>query len=72
MVIGMITVFLFLCIQIVLITVVARLTKGIAQREVEEIEKARLERAQRAKKSKEKGPPMAVLAAAVATYEANK
>lgn len=75
MIIGMSTVMVFLVLMIVSIGLVAHLTKDFAAKELEAI---RLEREARALKAKQKKLaaqanelPLAVIAAAVAAYEAD-
>ncbi len=70
MILGMSIVFLFLSLQILLMMLVARLTRGIAAKELEQIQAEKTARAQKAKKSKQAaGAPVAIIAAAVKTYE---
>lgn len=77
MVVGMTTVMLFLSLMIFFISLVARLTKGVTAREIEAIEHekeiAALSR-KRAKEAAEAGTDtdIAVIAAAVAAYEAER
>ena len=70
MILGMSIVFLFLTLQILLMMLVARLTQGIAAKELEQIKADKAVRAQKAKISKQSvGAPVAILTAAVKTYE---
>lgn len=76
MVVGMTTVLLFLSFMIMLITLVARLTKDITAREMQAIEdeKERM-RAQREREklaAEEGDDDIAVIAAAVAAFEAER
>lgn len=75
MFVGMTTVMLFLGLMIYFINLVARLTKGVAMREVEAMKKERELLAQNRKKVKETvvdnaDEDIAVIAAAVAAFEA--
>ena len=71
MVIGMSTVFLFLLVQITLISITAKLTKGSAQKELEEMEQEKLARSKKGKKS-QGSDLIAAIAVAVAQHEAGK
>lgn len=75
MLVGMTTVMLFLGLMIYFINLVARLTRGVAMREVEAMKKERELLAQNRKKVKETvadnaDEDIAVIAAAVAAFEA--
>lgn len=75
MVVGMTTVMLFLTLMIIFINFVAMLTKGAAAKEIEAIEEERKLAALNRKKAKEAtqtdaDEDIAVIAAAVAAYEA--
>lgn len=75
MLVGMTTVMLFLGLMIIFINLVARLTKGVAMREVEAMKKERELLARNRKKTKETvidnaDEDIAVIAAAVAAFEA--
>ena len=81
MFIGMTTVMLFLFLMIFLISQVARLTRGVAQRELDAIklERELLARNRKEKKARQDSAPagdddeeIAAIAAAVAAYEAEK
>ncbi|PHR29829.1 MAG: hypothetical protein COA36_02950 [Desulfotalea sp.] len=77
MIVGMTTVMLFLCLMILFINLIAYLTRAEAARETEEIAKARQLQALKRKQAKETTPSdaeedIAVIAAAVATYEAER
>lgn len=77
MIVGMTTVMLFLSLMILFINLVAYLTKGEAIREINEIEKEREFQALKRKQAKEAtsvdaDEDIAVIAAAVATYEAER
>jgi len=77
MVVGMTTVMLFLCLMILFINFVSFLTRGSAAREVEAIAQERALQALNRKKSKEvvsegADEDIAVIAAAVAAYEAER
>lgn len=77
MVVGMTTVMLFLCLMILFITLVAYLTRNVAARELDSIQKERELQVQKRKKSQHNAAQdadedIAVIAAAVATYEAER
>jgi len=77
MVVGMTTVMLFLCLMIIFINLVAYLTRGAAARELDALQKERDLLAQKRKKAQEKpaddaDEDIAVIAAAVAAYEAER
>lgn len=81
MFIGMTTVMLFLFLMIFLISVIARLTRGAAQRELDAIklERELLARSRKEKKARQESASagdvdeeIAAIAAAVAAYEAEK
>lgn len=84
MFVGMTTVLLFLCFMILLLQLVAKLTRGITEKELELIEIEKNKRALLEKKRKEKlaaaGAPahldndeeIAVISAAIAAFEAEK
>ena len=77
MIVGMTTVMLFLCLMILFINFVAYLTKGEAAREIGELEKERALQALKRKQAKEAASvdadeDIAVIAAAVASYEAER
>lgn len=77
MVVGMTTVMLFLSLMIFFINLVARLTRGVTARELEGIEKERAFQAEQRRKAKEAASmdadeDIAAIAAAVATYEAER
>ena len=77
MIVGMTTVMLFLCLMILFINLIAYLTKGEAAREIGEIEKEREFQALKRKQAKEAtsgdaDEDIAVIAAAVAAYEAER
>lgn len=81
MFIGMTTVMLFLFLMIFLINVVARLTRGATQRELDAIklERELLARNRKEKTARQESAPagdddeeIAAIAAAVAAYEAEK
>lgn len=77
MIVGMTTVMLFLCLMILFINLVAYLTKGEATKELEAIEKERELQALKRKQAKEAASAdadedIAVIAAAVAAYEAER
>lgn len=81
MVVGMTTVMLFLLLMILFINAVAMLTRGVTARELGAIEQERKLQAQNRKKAKEASPQassqdgdedIAVIAAAVAAYEAER
>lgn len=66
MAVGLSTVFIFLGLMIVVITVVAKLTKKYAEAELVAMANSRR------KAPKKVGPPVVVLSAAVAAYEADE
>ncbi len=77
MIVGMTTVMLFLFLMILFINLIAYLTKGEAAREMSEIEKEREFQALKRKQAKEAtsgdaDEDIAVIAAAVAAYEAER
>ena len=75
MFIGMTTVMLFLSLMVLLIQLVSYLTRGATAREIEEIKTERELQAQRKKKtqaSSDADEDIAVIAAAVAAYEAQR
>jgi sodium pump decarboxylase gamma subunit len=77
MVVGMTTVMLFLCLMIFFISLVARLTRGVAARELETLQRERDLLAQNRKKAKESAADtgdedIAVIAAAIAAFEAER
>ena len=77
MIVGMTTVMLFLCLMILFINLIAYFTKGEAIRELDAIEKERELQAQKRKQAKEAASAdadedIAVIAAAVAAYEAER
>jgi len=77
MVIGMSTVIIFILVMIVLIQLVAKLTHKSAILELEEIDKERKARAlatakKRKKQTSSEAPPVVVLGAAVAAFEADR
>ena len=77
MIVGMTTVMLFLCLMILFINLIAFLTKGEAAREITEMEKERELQALKRKQAKEASSgdgdeDIAVIAAAVAAYEAER
>lgn len=77
MIVGMTTVMLFLCLMILFINLIAFLTKGEAAREITEMEKERELQALKRKQAKEAASgdgdeDIAVIAAAVAAYEAER
>lgn len=77
MIVGMTTVMLFLLLMILFINLIAYLTKGEAVREISEIEKEREIQALKRKQAKEAtsddvDEDIAVIAAAVAAYEAER
>lgn len=77
MVVGMTTVMLFLGLMIYFINLVARLTRGVAARELEALQKERDLLAQNRKKAKESAAgnadeDIAVIAAAIAAFEAER
>ena len=77
MVIGMTTVFVFLSIMIMVINLVARLTKKHAIIELDQLEEAKLARASKSRNKKGKGTgqgqvPTAVISAAVAAYQTDE
>jgi oxaloacetate decarboxylase gamma subunit len=77
MIVGMTTVMLFLLLMILFINLIAYLTKGEAAREISEIEKEREFQALKRKQAKEAtsddaDEDIAVIAAAVAAYEAER
>jgi sodium pump decarboxylase gamma subunit len=77
MVVGMTTVMLFLCLMIYFINLVARLTRGVAARELEALQRERDLLAQNRKKAKEStagngDEDIAVIAAAIAAFEAER
>lgn len=77
MFVGMITVMLFLGLMIYFINLVAKLTRNVALREIEALKRERELLAQNRKKSREKSAgdgdeDIAVIAAAVAAFEAER
>ncbi len=77
MIVGMTTVMLFLSLMILFINIVAYLTKGEATKELDAIEKERELQALKRKQAKEAASAdadedIAVIAAAVAAYEAER
>jgi len=77
MVVGMTTVMLFLCLMILFINLIAHLTKGEATKELDAIAKERELQALKRKQANEAASAdadddIAVIAAAVATYEAER
>lgn len=77
MVVGMTTVMLFLLLMILFVNIVAMLTRGATARELDAIEKERKLQALKRKKAKEAtsedpDEDIAVIAAAVAAYEAER
>lgn len=75
MVIGMTTVMIFLWLMILVIQLITRLTKEIAAREFEILQQAKQRRAQEVASPRDASPetvPIAVIAAAIARYEADK
>jgi len=77
MIVGMTTVMLFLLLMILFINLIAYLTKGEAAREISEIEKERKLQVLKRKRAKETtsgdtDEDIAVIAAAVAAYEAER
>lgn len=77
MVVGMTTVMLFLGLMIYFINLVARLTRGVAAREVEALQRERDLLVENRKKAKEKASgdgdeDIAVIAAAIAAFEAER
>jgi sodium pump decarboxylase gamma subunit len=77
MVVGMTTVMLFLALMILFINMIAWLTRGITARELEALEKEKAFQAEQRKKAKEgvageADEDIAVIAAAVAAYEAER
>ncbi len=81
MFVGMTTVLLFLSFMIILLQLVAKLTRNIAQQELDSIEKERLRKHQQhqrrkalkmAASSKSHDEDIAVIAAAIAAFEAEK
>ncbi|PIE68707.1 MAG: hypothetical protein CSA21_06085 [Deltaproteobacteria bacterium] len=75
MLVGMTTVALFLCLTIVLIQLVAKLTAGFAARELEELAKEKRRRELMSKTNKERADledDIAVIAAAIAAYETER
>ena len=77
MVVGMTTVMLFLLLMILFVNIVATLTRGATARELDAIEKERKLQALKRKKAKEAtsedaDEDIAVIAAAVAAYEAER
>ena len=79
MFVGMTTVLLFLCFMILLIQLVSYLTRDATARELDAIQKDRELQAQRKKQAKAKATlpgdaeeDIAVIAAAVAAYEAER
>jgi len=77
MFVGMTTVMLFLILMILFINLVAMLTKGATARELEALEQERRLQAENRKKAKETASSgtdvdIAVIAAAVASYEAER
>jgi sodium pump decarboxylase gamma subunit len=77
MVVGMTTVMLFLTLMIFFINFIAFLTRGVATRELDAIKRERELQAQSRRKAKEAATQdadedIAVLAAAVAAYEAER
>ncbi len=81
MFVGMTTVMLFLSFMIILLQLVARLTRDIAQKELEAIEKERIRKHQQherrkalkmAASSQNNDEDIAVIAAAIAAFEAEK
>ena len=77
MIVGMTTVMLFLFLMILFINLIAYLTRGEAAREISEIEKERAFQALKRKQAKQAtsgdaDEDIAVIAAAVAAYEAER
>lgn len=80
MIVGMTTVMLFLFLMILFITLVARLTRGEASRELDAIERERQRLAENRKKARtgaktvadDIDDDIAVITAAVAAYEAER
>ena len=76
MVIGMSTVAVFILVMIILISLVARLTRQSAIQELEIIDQERKERALAAAKKRAKpvsdGPPVEVISAAIAAFKADQ
>ncbi len=77
MIVGMTTVMLFLLLMILFINLIAFLTKGEAAREISELAKERELQALKRKQAKEAtsvdvDEDIAVIAAAVAAYEAER
>ncbi|PID77652.1 MAG: hypothetical protein CSB24_00475 [Deltaproteobacteria bacterium] len=80
MLVGMTTVLLFLSFMILLLQLTARLTSGIAARELAaaELERKQKMQADKKRKNKDKIPPadnqeeIAVITAAIAAFEAEK
>jgi sodium pump decarboxylase gamma subunit len=77
MVVGMTTVMLFLGLMIYFINLVAKLTRGVAARELEALQRERDLLAQNRKKAKESAAgnadeDIAVIAAAIAAFEAER
>ncbi|HSL40144.1 MAG TPA: OadG family protein [Desulforhopalus sp.] len=77
MIVGMTTVMLFLGLMILFINMIAWLTRGVTGRELEAIEREKAFQAEQRKKAKEGAAgdadeDIAVIAAAVAAYEAER
>lgn len=77
MIVGMTTVMLFLCLMILFINLIAYFTKGEAVKELDAIAKERELQALKRKQAKEAASvdaddDIAVIAAAVAAYEAER
>ncbi|BHH85547.1 OadG family transporter subunit [Desulforhopalus sp. 52FAK] len=77
MIVGMTTVMLFLCLMILFINLIAYFTKGEAAKELDAIAKERELQALKRKQAKEAASvdaddDIAVIAAAVAAYEAER
>lgn len=76
MLVGMTTVLLFLVAMIMLIQLVSYLTRGVAQRELDAIEEERKQKAAARQKKKATAgnadEDIAVIAAAVAAFEAER
>ena len=75
MIIGMSTVFVFLSLMIMVINLVARLTKKHAILELQQLEQNKLVRASKGKKGRgaaQRPSPTAIITAAVAAYEVDE
>ncbi|MGK5091767.1 OadG family protein [Deltaproteobacteria bacterium TL4] len=73
MIVGMTLVMLFLSLMVVLINGVAWLTQGVAEQELAKIQVAKLAKQASQKRVSSSGElPIAVFAAAVAAFEADK